>query len=88
MPRVGSQSYGEIGDAIADAMADPTVRGVILDVDSAGGEVGGLFDLVEQIQRNQERKHKAALGGGKRVRAIGRLCHRQHRRPALRDAYR
>ena len=30
-------------------MADPTVRGVILDVDSPGGEVGGLFDLVEQI---------------------------------------
>src|SRR5262249_57450704 len=28
---------------------DPTVRGVILDVDSPGGEVGGLFDLVEQI---------------------------------------
>jgi ClpP class serine protease len=26
------------------------VRGVILDVDSPGGEVGGLFDLVEQIQ--------------------------------------
>ena len=32
------------------AMDDPTVRGVILDVDSPGGEVGGLFDLVEQIR--------------------------------------
>jgi ClpP class serine protease len=30
-------------------MADPRVRGVILDVDSSGGEVGGLFDLVDQI---------------------------------------
>jgi signal peptide peptidase SppA len=46
----GLQSYGEISDAIAIAMDDATVRGVILDVDSAGGEVGGLFDLVEQIQ--------------------------------------
>jgi signal peptide peptidase SppA len=46
----GLQSYGEIADAIATAMDDATVRGVILDVDSPGGEVGGLFDLVELIQ--------------------------------------
>ena len=45
----GLLSYGDIGDAIAAAMDDPSVRGVILDVDSPGGEVGGLFDLVEQI---------------------------------------
>jgi signal peptide peptidase SppA len=45
----GLTAYGDIGEAIAGAMTDPTVRGVILDVDSAGGEVGGLFDLVEQI---------------------------------------
>jgi capsid assembly protease len=42
-------SYADVGDAIAGAMLDPTVRGVILDVDSAGGEVGGLFDLAELI---------------------------------------
>lgn len=46
----GLLSYADIGDAIASAMDDPWVRGVVLDVDSAGGEVGGLFDLVEQIQ--------------------------------------
>jgi signal peptide peptidase SppA len=46
----GLQSYGDIADAIATAMDDASVRGVILDVDSTGGEVGGLFDLVEQIQ--------------------------------------
>lgn len=45
----GLVSYADIGDAIAAAMDDPSVRGVILDVDSPGGEVGGLFDLVEQI---------------------------------------
>ncbi|MDI3470364.1 MAG: Phage head, head-tail preconnector protease C / Phage head, scaffolding domain Nu3 [Pseudolabrys sp.] len=45
----GLQAYGDIADAIAAAMADVSVRGVILDVDSPGGEVGGLFDLVEQI---------------------------------------
>jgi signal peptide peptidase SppA len=46
----GLQSYGDIGDAIATAMDNPSVRGIILDVDSPGGEVGGLFDLVEQLQ--------------------------------------
>jgi signal peptide peptidase SppA len=46
----GLMSYRDIGDAIASAIDDPSVRGVILDVDSPGGEVGGLFDLVEQIQ--------------------------------------
>jgi capsid assembly protease len=46
----GLQSYGDISNAIADAVDDPTVRGIILDVDSSGGEVGGLFDLVEQIR--------------------------------------
>jgi len=45
----GLLAYGEIGDAIANAMDDPSVRGVILDVDSPGGEVGGLFDLAERI---------------------------------------
>jgi capsid assembly protease len=45
----GLSSYAEVGDAIAGAMSDPIVRGVILDIDSPGGEVGGLFDLVERI---------------------------------------
>lgn len=45
----GLQAYGDIADAITAAMDDASVRGVILDVDSPGGEVGGLFDLVEQI---------------------------------------
>jgi signal peptide peptidase SppA len=46
----GLQSYGDIGDAIAAVMDDPSVRGIILDVDSPGGEVGGLFDLVDQLR--------------------------------------
>jgi capsid assembly protease len=54
----GLQSYGDISDAIAAAMEDPTVRGIILDVDSPGGEVGGLFDLVEQLQVARRAKVK------------------------------
>ncbi len=46
----GLQAYGDIADAIAAVMDDASVRGVILDVDSPGGEVGGLFDLVERIE--------------------------------------
>lgn len=45
----GLLAYGPIGDAIDAAMADPSVRGVLLDIDSPGGEVGGLFDLVARI---------------------------------------
>jgi signal peptide peptidase SppA len=46
----GLVSYDGIAQAIAGAMDDPDVHGVILDVDSPGGEVGGLFDLVDQIR--------------------------------------
>lgn len=42
-------SYSDIGDAIASAIDDLSVRGVVLDIDSPGGEVGGLFDLVDRI---------------------------------------
>jgi signal peptide peptidase SppA len=49
----GLLAYGDIGNAIASAIDDPSVRGVILDLDSPGGEVGGLFDLVEQIRASK-----------------------------------
>jgi capsid assembly protease len=46
----GLQAYGDIAAAMASAMNDGSVRGVVLDVDSPGGEVGGLFDLVAEIK--------------------------------------
>ncbi|MDX9862020.1 MAG: S49 family peptidase [Rhodospirillales bacterium] len=45
----GLMSYGDIGDAIEAAANDPRVRGIVIDIDSPGGEVGGLFDLVDRI---------------------------------------
>lgn len=45
----GASSYGEIGDAVESAAADPSVRAILLELDSPGGEVGGLFDLVEEL---------------------------------------
>lgn len=45
----GATSYGELGDAVESAAVDPAVRAILLEVDSPGGEVGGLFDLVERL---------------------------------------
>ena len=62
----GLLSYADVGDAVASALADPSVQGVILDIDSPGGEVGGLFDLVEIIRAAKADSQQAALGGGER----------------------
>ena len=45
----GLQSYETIRTMLADARDDPGIRGVLLDVDSPGGEVGGLFDLADEV---------------------------------------
>ena len=47
--RVGLQSYEMIRADFQDAVADPRIQGILLDVDSPGGEVGGLFDLADEI---------------------------------------
>jgi signal peptide peptidase SppA len=63
----GLLSYGDIGDTVAGAMTDPMVRGVILDMDSPGGEVGGLFDLVDRIGALR-------LASGKPLWAVANEC--------------
>ena len=52
----GLQSYETIRGQIADARDDPGIRGVLLDVDSPGGEVGGLFDLADEVYALRESK--------------------------------
>lgn len=42
-------SYEEIRDAIVQAQKDQDVIAILLDIDSPGGEVAGLFDLVDYI---------------------------------------
>lgn len=54
----GLLSYTDVGDAVVSALADPSVQGVILDIDSPGGEVGGLFDLVETIGAAKAKSNK------------------------------
>lgn len=46
----GLTSYGEIGTMLEAALADPAVTGILLDVDSPGGEAGGMFELAERIR--------------------------------------
>jgi signal peptide peptidase SppA len=52
----GLQSYETIRTMLADARDDPGIRGVLLDVDSPGGEVGGLFDLADEVYAVREQK--------------------------------
>jgi signal peptide peptidase SppA len=48
---LGATTYCDLAHAVADAFADPGSQGVLLEIDSPGGEVGGLFDLIEEILR-------------------------------------
>ena len=52
----GLTSYGEIGAMLDAALADPTVAGILLDIDSPGGEAGGVFELARQIRAADARK--------------------------------
>jgi ClpP class serine protease len=45
----GACVYGEVGEAVEAALADPSVRGVVMEIDSPGGEVAGMFDLVDRL---------------------------------------
>ncbi len=46
----GLTSYGEIAAMIEAALNDPSINGILLEVDSPGGEAGGMFELARQIR--------------------------------------
>ena len=46
----GLMSYGEIEARLDAALADPQVTGILLDLDSPGGEASGVFELAERIR--------------------------------------
>lgn len=52
----GLVSYSSIGDRLAKALADPGVKGILLCVDSFGGEVNGCFDLADAIYNARSQK--------------------------------
>lgn len=46
----GATAYGDLMEALDVAFYDPGVRAVLLEVDTPGGDVGGLFDLTAGVQ--------------------------------------
>jgi signal peptide peptidase SppA len=52
----GLQSYDDIRGMLRTAMADREVAGIVLDVDSPGGEIAGLADLADEIRAATARK--------------------------------
>jgi signal peptide peptidase SppA len=46
----GLMSYGDIATMLDVALTDPGVTGILLDIDSPGGEAGGVFELGERIR--------------------------------------
>jgi capsid assembly protease len=52
----GVVSYDEIRDSLASAVADSTVRGIMMRFDSFGGEVNGLWDLADEVRQAREIK--------------------------------
>ena len=48
-PYSGMTGYDGIRQNVLTALTDPEVKGILLDVDSPGGEVAGCFDLVDTI---------------------------------------
>jgi signal peptide peptidase SppA len=46
----GLMSYDEIGARLDAALADPKIAGILLDMDSPGGEAGGVFELAARIR--------------------------------------
>lgn len=66
----GLTSYMQIGAQIAAASADPQVKGILLEIDSSGGEVNGIFDLADEMRVAAMHKpmvahaNEVALSGG------------------------
>lgn len=61
MRRSYGRSYGDVRAAVAHAMVNPRVAGLVLDVDSMGGEVSDLFSCADFIYSQRGVKPMVAL---------------------------
>lgn len=52
----GLTSYQSIARRLDAALNDESVRGIVLDIDSPGGEAAGVFDLADHIRAAGKRK--------------------------------
>ena len=46
----GLTSYADVGARLEAALGDPLVAGIVLDIDSPGGETGGCFELARRVR--------------------------------------
>jgi len=46
----GMSSYANVGDNMREALSDPAVKGLLLDIDSPGGVTHGCFELSDAIR--------------------------------------
>lgn len=60
-PFSGMTGYDGITARLEQAISDPEVRGVLLDIDSPGGQVAGAFDCADMIERMRQKKPVWAL---------------------------
>lgn len=54
----GLTSYNGLRDAFQEAIEQPDVRAILLDIDSGGGEAGGVFDLVDEFRALSQEYNK------------------------------
>jgi capsid assembly protease len=55
-PFSGMTGYDGIRHAYSAALTDPSIKAIVLDIDSPGGEAAGCFDLADHIYANREVK--------------------------------
>lgn len=61
---MGVISYGEIRAALAEALNNPNIKEILLDVNSGGGAVSGITDTAKLIQQINTIKPVTAYCGG------------------------
>lgn len=55
------KSYEQIEEQITQGLADSSIETIILEIDSPGGEVNGIFDLADFIYSAREKKRIIAI---------------------------
>jgi signal peptide peptidase SppA len=60
-PYSGMTGYNGIRQNFLDAVTDPAIKAIVLDINSPGGEVHGCFDLVDEIYNARGEKPVHAI---------------------------
>ncbi|MDX5526349.1 MAG: S49 family peptidase [Wolbachia endosymbiont of Andrena nigroaenea] len=58
---LGMTSYEQIEVQVKQALADSSIETILLDIDSPGGEVNGIFDLADFIYESRGKKRIIAI---------------------------